>query len=173
MSRRHTLKTKLFNDNQYGFRQILLGEEVMELRLMPLSLLKPHESIDLKTLDNLVKNIKTDGVLKKAIAVDWNTHVILDGHHRVKALELIGCSRAPCLLIDYSSPRIVVLSWSGGKGLPKNLVIKAGLTGELLPPKTSKHMLKVNGHMIHISFIEPEVDIPLNVLRLEASSFIK
>lgn len=166
MNRSHTLKTKLFNDNLYGFRQILPGGEAMELRLMPLSLLKPHESIDLKTLDSLVKSIKTDGFLKKAIAVDRNTHVILDGHHRVKALEIIGCSKVPCLLIDYSSPQIVVFSWSGDKELPKNLVIKAGLNGELLPPKTSKHMLKVNGRTIHISFIEPEVDISLDALRV-------
>ncbi|MQK95415.1 ParB N-terminal domain-containing protein, partial [Escherichia coli] len=87
----------------------------MELTLIPLLLLKPHEDIDLKILEELAKSVKSDGVLKKAIAVDRNTGIILDGHHRVKALELIGCGKAPCLLVDYSSPLIMVFSWSGDK----------------------------------------------------------
>ncbi len=83
---------------------------VLKLRLMPLWLLKPHESIDLKILDNLIKSIETNGLLKKAIVVDQSAHIILDGHHRVRALELIGCSRVPRLLVDYPSPQIVVFS---------------------------------------------------------------
>lgn len=136
----------------------------LELKLMPLWSLKPHEGVDLKILEELVKSIKTDGVLKKAIAVDRATHIILDGHHRVKALELIGCSRVPCLLIDYSSPQIVVFSWSGDKELPKDLVVRAGSYGKLLPPRTSKHMVRLNGHLVHISVIEPEVNMPLAAL---------
>ncbi|MBO3755121.1 MAG: ParB N-terminal domain-containing protein [Candidatus Brockarchaeota archaeon] len=159
-----TLRAKQFNDKQYGFRQIILNGETMELTLIPLLLLKPHESVDLKILEELVKSIKTDSVLKKAIAVDRNTRIILDGHHRVKALELIGCSKAPCLLVDYSSPRIVVLSRSGDEELPKDLVIRAGRCGELLPPKASKHMVRVSGHLVHISVIEPEVNMPLTAL---------
>ncbi|MBS7611581.1 ParB N-terminal domain-containing protein [Candidatus Bathyarchaeota archaeon] len=170
MSRSYAQRAKRFKDKQYGSRQMVFNEEIVKLRLMPLWLLRPHESIDLKILDNLMKSIKTDGLLKKAIVVDQRTHIILDGHHRVKALEFIDCSRVPCLLIDYSSPQIVVFSWSEDKQLPKNLVIRAGLSGELLPPKTSKHMLRVNGHMVHISAIEPEVNMPLALLRTEQLS---
>ncbi|MEM3957079.1 MAG: ParB N-terminal domain-containing protein [Thermoproteota archaeon] len=160
----HTLRTKQSNNKQYDFRQIVLGGKALELKLIPLFLLRPHEGVDLKILEELVKSIKADGALKKAIAVERGTRIILDGHHRVKALELIGCSKAPCLLMDYSSPQIMVFSWSGDRELSKDLVIRAGCCGELLPPKTTKHMVRLNEHLTHISDIEPEVNIPIAAL---------
>jgi len=154
---------------EYGNMQMGLSIFQAEFKLMPISLLKPHENVDSKVLNGLIESINNDGVIKKAIVIDRKTHVIIDGHHRVKALEALNCDRVPCLLIDYYSPKVLVLSWKGEGLLSKSLIIKAGLTGRLLPPKTSKHMLLLSEHMMHISTVEPEVNIPLSKLRVESS----
>jgi hypothetical protein len=148
--------------------QIELSVLQAELKLMPISLLKPHEEVDLKVLNDLIESINGDRLIKRAIVIDRKTRVIIDGHHRVKALEALNCDKVPCLLIDYYSPKVLVFSWKDGSLLSKNLIIKAGLTGRLLPPKTSKHMLLLDGHMIHISAVEPEVNIPLSTLKVES-----
>jgi len=150
--------------------QITLGLENAELKLMPINLLRPHENVDLKILNRLIESIESDGVLKRGIVIDRKTYVILDGHHRVKALEILNCDKVPCLLIDYSSPQVLVSPWRGEGLISKSLIIKAGLTGRLLPPKTSKHMLLLGGCMVHISVVEPEVNIPLSMLRAEFPS---
>jgi hypothetical protein len=139
--------------------QIELSILQAELKLMPITLLKPHEKVDLKILNDLIESINGDRLIKRAIVIDRKTHVIIDGHHRVKALEALHCDKVPCLLIDYHSPQVLVFSWKGGGLLSKNLIVRAGLTGRLLPPKTSKHMLLLDGHIMHISTVEPEVNI--------------
>ncbi len=137
---------------------------------MPINLLKPHEDVNLKKLNRLIKSMDGDGVLKRGIVIDRKTYVILDGHHRVKALEILNCDKVPCLPIDYSSPQVLVFPWRGKGLISKSLIVKAGLTGRPLPPKTSKHMLLLGGCMIHISAVEPEVNIPLSMLRAEFPS---
>ena len=172
MTQSQARKNALSKGGRRGNERVMPDWRGAELKQMPIRLLKPHERIDSALLDDLVKVMKKDNVIKKAIVADRKTHVILDGHHRVKALEILNCDKVPCLLVNYSSPQIVALSWRGGSELPKSLIVEAGLTGKLLPPKTSKHMLRLNGRMIHISAIEPEVNVPLAMLKSKSSSFI-
>jgi hypothetical protein len=35
---------------------------------------------------------------------------VIDGHHRIHALKLLGCKKIPVVLIDYRSPDVVVLA---------------------------------------------------------------
>jgi hypothetical protein len=58
-------------------------------------------------------------------------------------------------------PEIVVLSWDGKPAVTKEQVIKAGLTGEKLPPRTSRHMVRLNNKLQHITYIEYEVHTKL------------
>ncbi len=103
-------------------------------------------------------------VVKKAIAVDAKTGVVLDGVHRLSALRSLGCVRIPVSLIDYSSKDVVV--YSKDKSLfPKELVIKAALEGPKLPPKTTRHMVRgKDGTLVHISRLEQDISIPLATL---------
>lgn len=133
--------------------------------LIDIDKLKEHEGTDAEHLKELMEEIKSDGILKKPIAVDRNTNIVLDGEHRLKVLKELGYTKIPVVFIDYSSPRIIVLPWRKGENITKDDVIKAGLTKNKLPPKTSKHMVEVNGRLKHISFLEREVNIPLEKLR--------
>jgi len=73
------------------------------------------------------------------VVVDRVSFVILDGHHRVLALQRLGCGLIPAYLVDYSDPGIVV--WPRRREIPvsKESVIASGLCGRLYPPKTSRH----------------------------------
>jgi cysteine synthase/O-phosphoserine sulfhydrylase/cystathionine beta-synthase len=137
----------------------------MEAHIVKLAELKQHEEVDKCHLKKLKEEINLDNVLKFAIVADKNTNVILDGEHRFNALKELGCRRIPVVYVDYNSPNIEVRSWKSDVNLTKKDVIKAGLNGKMLPPKTSMHMIRIGNTLLHISAIEKRVDVPLEVLR--------
>ncbi len=146
-----------------------LRELSSRIAILPISLLRPHENVDPDLVKELAEDIKRCGLLRKPIVVDSKTLIIIDGHHRVEALKRLGCRRIPCLLVNYRSPKIAVLSWSRGEPLSKDLVLNAGLRGELLPPKTTRHIIILHGRTCHISEIQFNVNIPYKELMREDS----
>lgn len=135
------------------------------IELVKLDELKSHEEVDSTRLMNLKEEIRSDGILKVAIAVNKKRNIIVDGHHRVAALKELGCAKTPVVFVDYNSPDIEVYSFRNGVHVTKEDVIKAGLGLKKLPPKTSKHMIRIDGELKHISAIEKKVDIPLDKLK--------
>lgn len=102
--------------------------------------LNPHEQVIEENLRKVLKSLKIEKRLKEPIVVDEETKVILDGHHRVKAYEILGVREIPCRLVDYSSDKIAVEPHQNGD-ISKEEVIEKGLSDELFPPKTSKHRI--------------------------------
>jgi len=133
--------------------------------IVKISDLKEHEEINKEVLMQLKNKIISDQMLKRAIAVDKNTNVVLDGHHRLNALKEFGYSKIPVSFVDYRLPEIQVQAWRIGEKITKSLVVNAALSGERLPPKTSRHMIFKDGVFEHISILEKEVNVPLNDLR--------
>ena len=74
---------------------------------------------------------------KTPIIVDRGTNVILDGHHRFAAADKLGLGLIPAILVDYPDSEISVSSWRSGIEIGSDDVIKAGVSGRLLPSKTS------------------------------------
>lgn len=70
-----------------------------------------HEEVIPAFLEELARSIKEDGCLKHPIIVDKASFVVLDGMHRVAALEKLGCKRIPVCLVDYKNPGIKVGCW--------------------------------------------------------------
>lgn len=133
--------------------------------LVDIDKLKEHEGINPAALDRLKEEIASDGILKFAIAVDKNTLTVIDGHHRIHALKLLGCKKIPVVFIDYGSPDVVVGSWREGGNVTKEDVVRAALSGEKMPPKTTRHLVLVNGAFTHIFALEERVNAPLESLR--------
>lgn len=127
--------------------------------------LREHEEIRPDYLEELKNEILSDGMLKMPIAVDRSTYIILDGHHRLHALKRIGCKKIPVVLVDYQSPEIEVVPWREGEKVTKEMIIHTALTSGRMPPKTSKHMIRVEGELKHISIIETVINIPLDELK--------
>ncbi len=136
-----------------------------QLALVDIDKLKEHEEINPALLEKLKEEIASDGALKLAIAVDRNTWVVIDGHHRIQALKLLGCKKIPVVFIDYASPDVVVQSWRLGENVTKDDVIQAALSGKKMPPKTTRHLVRINGIFTHISAVEEKVNAPLESLR--------
>jgi hypothetical protein len=142
------------------------GLQIMgDISLIDLEELKEHEQIRPDYLEELKNEILSDGILKMPIAVDKKTFIILDGHHRLHALKEMGCKRIPVILFDYESPEIEVLPHREGEIVTKEMIIQTALAGRSMPPKTSKHMILIEGELEHISILETVINIPLEKLR--------
>ena len=140
--------------------------EIMDnICLIDIEELKEHEEIRPDYLEELKNEILSDGILKMPIAVDEKTYIILDGHHRLHALKKIGCKRIPVILFDYQSPEIEVLPHREGESVNKEMIIQTALAGRRMPPKTSKHMILIEGELKHISILETVINIPLEKLK--------
>lgn len=83
----------------------------LRLRLEELSKVRIHEEIIPELLEELASEIKSDGVAKHPVIIDSNTFVVLDGMHRVAALERLGCKYLPVCLVDYQSSGVKVGCW--------------------------------------------------------------
>jgi L-serine kinase (ADP) len=118
-----------------------------------LTVLKQHEKVDPVHLRELTLQIQIDGFISDPIIVDANTMVILDGHHRFNAARNIGLSRIPVQLVDYGDAAITVTGWKKNVPVSKNEVIRAGLSGNLLESKTSRHSIpkRITGIKIPLS----------------------
>ncbi|MGQ9510193.1 MAG: ParB N-terminal domain-containing protein [Thermodesulfobacteriota bacterium] len=140
-------------------------KEIKKIVWINLEELKEHEEIRPEYLESLKNEILSDGILKMPICIDQKTFIILDGHHRLHALKRLGCRRIPCVLVDYQSPEIVVIPWREGERITKEEIIEVALQGRKMPPKTSKHMIRVGGEWKHISVIEETINVPLKELK--------
>jgi len=132
------------------------SSQVASHQLFELDSLRPHERVIPPYLQLLTREIADDGVLKYAIVIDAGTRTILDGHHRCHALRGLGCALIPAVAVDYSDPGIRVGAWRRGEVVSKEDVLRAGLNGRLLPPKTSRHFFP---------FPPCRVNAPLRALR--------
>jgi hypothetical protein len=136
----------------------------MSVALVSLRLLKEHEKVIPEELLKLMIEILGDGVLKVPIIVDSKHYVILDGHHRYRVIHYLGGKLIPAILVDYDGDLVEVTSWRRGVKVTKKDVLEAALKGRKLPPKTSRHILKVP---------IPRVDVPLETLGIDCKEIMQ
>ena len=119
---------------------------------------KEHEETIKNNLNIRIKKMEKRGFYKPIIA-DYQTNVILDGHHKWNAAKELGLSRVPTIFIDYfNDSGVLVDVWPecGKDSITKEEVIEMGLSEYVYPPKTSKHSF---------DFKIPSISIPLEKLR--------
>jgi hypothetical protein len=83
----------------------------MKLGLEEIDRVRIHEETIPELFRKLESSMRSDGVAKNPVIVDSNTRVVLDGMHRVAALESLGCRYLPVCLVDYRSPSVEVRCW--------------------------------------------------------------
>ena len=104
--------------------------------------LKPHEQIKLKARDKLLDMTKRWGGFTKPVLVDSVTGSLLDGHHRLSVAQELGLSKIPAICLDYLSSEDIILGlWPNTDfdSITKSMVIQMCESGDLFPPKTTKH----------------------------------
>ena len=83
----------------------------MEVQLVPFEILRPHEQIVLKKVDQLERMTVRWNAYTKPLLVDRVSGTILDGHHRYEIAKRMGLLCLPCVLVDYiSDDSITILS---------------------------------------------------------------
>ena len=95
----------------------------------------------------------------KPIIVNRESMVILDGHHKWTAAKSLGLARVPVIMVDYLVDEGVLVDvWPdcGKESITKAEVLEMGVSGDVFPPKTSRHTLP---------FKIPSIRIPLSELK--------
>jgi len=126
------------------FKDYLITFEVV-------ALLRPHEKINPERVRLMKIKIKERGYFHKAILIDGKSKTILDGHHKWMAAKELGLVRIPVISVDYlNDSRVHLKKWDTSplKRLTKRDIIKMGLSENVFPPKTSRHI--VTGNPPHI-----------------------
>ena len=140
----------------------MLCIRAVEVQLVPLEILRPHEQVIIKKVDQLERMTARWNAYTKPLLVDKASGTILDGHHRYEIAKRMGLLCLPCVLVDYiSDDSITIIPWpgSGRIEISKADVLEAASSGELLPPKTSRHLLSDD---------LPPISVPLSRLLLPA-----
>lgn len=115
---------------------------MMQYKLLDISLLKPHERFVPKNVGTLISKFKKDSSIVTPLLIEKETYVILDGHHRYFALKQLGCTKVPVFLVKYrNNDKIIVTSNTEGEPITKDDVIQAGLSGNMMASKTSRHFI--------------------------------
>lgn len=112
-----------------------------EFALLDPKRLKAHERVDERTVEALERELSEEGVVRDPIWVDRETGVILNGHHRFRALIALGARRIPAWLIDYDDETVLLDRWSEGPPVTKVEVLARARSGRPFPPKTTRHTI--------------------------------
>ena len=119
--------------------------------------LRGHEEVIPDNLETRTSKLLSKGFYKPII-VDRESMVILDGHHKWTAAKSLGLARVPVILVDYLVDEGVLVDvWPGcgRESITKTEVLEMGVSGDVFPPKTSRHTLP---------FKIPSISIPLSDL---------
>ena len=134
----------------------------MRVQLIPIEVLKPHEQVIQKKVTQLEKMTMRWNAYTKPLLVDGATGTILDGHHRFEIAKRLGLQCLPCVVVDYlEDDSIALMLWpnSDREVITKQDVIDAGMSGDLMSPKTSRHLLSDD---------LPPISVPLSRLMAPA-----
>ena len=119
--------------------------------------LRGHEEVIPDNLETRISKLLRKGFYKPII-VDRGSMVILDGHHKWTAAKSLALARVPVILVDYLVDEGVLVDvWPdcGRESIAKTEVLEMGVSGDVFPPKTSRHTLP---------FKIPSISIPLSDL---------
>ena len=134
----------------------------VRVQLIPVEVLKPHEQVIQKKVAQLEKMTMRWNAYTKPLLVDGATGTILDGHHRFEIAKRLGLQCLPCVVVDYlEDDSIALMLWpnSDREVITKQDVIDAGMSGDLMSPKTSRHLLSDD---------LPPISVPLSRLMAPA-----
>ena len=108
--------------------------------------LKPLEKVFPNHLKNLSEMIFRSKIIQTPIIADEKTGIVLDGSHRYVFFLQNGYIEAPVQFVDYNNENIRVGSMlihrllvDNENLISKSEVINRGLSGNIFPPRTTRH----------------------------------
>ncbi len=123
------------------------------ISLVSINTLKTHENVTMQRVRQIAREITAKKIVINPVVADRKTKVILDGHHRVAALKLMGAKFAPVYLVDYKSEAVRV--YLRRKNLLslilKKQILSAGRSGGNFPIKTTRHYIHNRPRNINVN----------------------
>ena len=135
-----------------------MDDHLEDVVLVEIASLRDHEEVIPDNLETRTSKLLRKGFYKPII-VDRGSMVILDGHHKWTAAKSLGLARVPVIMVDYLVDEGVLVDvWPdcGKESITKTEVLEMGVSGDVFPPKTSRHTLP---------FKIPSIRIPLSELK--------
>ena len=83
----------------------------IELSIIPLEKVKPHEATIPKILDSIIADMERTNLQRDPILIDKKTHAALDGMHRRAALAELGARFSLCSQYDYLDDSVKLERW--------------------------------------------------------------
>lgn len=115
-------------------------EIITGTKIIGINEIKSHEEVvsnRVESLESYIKSLNGELIISSLIVCN-QTNMIIDGHHRFAVLKRLGLDFAPVTLVNYDSPYIKAHI---DNSINKDVILSACLTSNLLPPKSSKHMV--------------------------------
>ncbi|HLD25181.1 MAG TPA: ParB N-terminal domain-containing protein [Patescibacteria group bacterium] len=111
--------------------------------LVDIQKLIQHERVHLARLKEVRKALRKEGVVRRPVIVDQATNIILDGHHRVQALKVLGAKCVPVAYVRYQDARVRVYMRRKDilMKLIKKYVVETVKSNDLFPSKTTRHLI--------------------------------
>eukprot|EP00928_Gymnodinium_smaydae_P089430 TRINITY_DN73399_c0_g1_i1.p1 TRINITY_DN73399_c0_g1~~TRINITY_DN73399_c0_g1_i1.p1 ORF type:complete len:630 (-),score=92.61 TRINITY_DN73399_c0_g1_i1:98-1924(-) len=121
--------------------------------------LKPHEQVITDRVKKLMAYTNTlPSVILPAIIVDSKYQVVIDGHHRLELFKQAGMQIVPAVMVNYVHGDILVNPPGHPSEMQKETVIASALKNELLPPKSTQHMVRSRGGaLLPIVVLAPQI----------------
>ena len=113
---------------------------ISSIDVVKIEKLKCHEQVVKERLNSLkfyLHSLEND-ILISSIIVCNKTQTIIDGHHRFHALKDLGFDKIPVTYINYQANEIKAYF---DDRISKKEILRASDSGNLLPPKSSKHVV--------------------------------
>lgn len=85
----------------------------------------------------LAKTILSEQLWRIPITLERNSLAVMDGHHRVEAARILQLKYIPCLFLDYD--QVKVSATRLGYVVTPQEIVRRAKSGELYPPKTTRH----------------------------------
>ena len=120
--------------------------------------IKSHEEYITEKYNELYNYFISGNTMIPAIIICAETFVIIDGHHRFNVMTRLKINKIPCLLINYFDSTILVNP--DNREITKERVINSAINNNLLPPKSTKHVILDQFNKFHpIEILSPIVSI--------------
>jgi len=160
----------------YKLIAFLLRKDNM-IEITNIEKLKPLEKVFPNHLKNLSKMIFESKIIQTPIIADEKTGIVLDGSHRYVFFLQNGYIEVPVQFVNYNNENIRVGSMlihrhlvDEQNSISKNEVVKRGLSGDLFPPRTTRHFFPFRkNEFINIPLENLKKGKPANVDKLIAN----
>jgi hypothetical protein len=107
----------------------------IQIDLVDIDLLRPHEETDQEYVKILTEKISRDKILRRPLLIDSEETIILDGHHRYEALKRLGIRKVPVIKIRYKDDEhIKIDKWI------RIYMIDVAVKGIRLPQRSTRHI---------------------------------